>query len=179
MFSSRTYIFIGGLLLILVSITGVGQGEEVYLEPEKFLAEVFGSPLPDPKLLWITKDRKAVTSRIMAHSKGSKRIRYWVDGARSTWILEEIGKVKPITAGFVVDNGRIERVAILIYRESRGWEVRYAFFTDQFIGAMVESDYRLDRSIDGISGATLSVDALTRLSRLALYLAEEINTEGQ
>ena len=87
--------------------------------------------------------------------------------------------MKPITTGFVIDNGQIERVAILIYRESRGWEVRYPFFTDQFIGAVVDGDYRLDRSIDGISGATLSVVALTRLRRLALYLAKEIITESQ
>ena len=155
------------------------KAEEVYLAPEEFLAEVFPNSLPDPEMLWITKDRKEVTSRIMTHSKGPRRIRYWAEGALSAWILEEIGKVKPITTGFVVNNGQIERVAILIYRESRGWEVRYTFFTDQFIGATVDQGYRLDRSIDGISGATLSVEALTRLSRLALYLAEEIDPEGQ
>ena len=113
----------------------------------------------------------------MAHAKGAWRIIYWADESRSAWILEEIGKVKPITTGYVVNRGKIERVAVLIYRESRGWEVRHKFFTDQFIGATVDGDYRLDRGIDGISGATLSVDALTRLGRLALYLAEEINTE--
>lgn len=175
----RTYILSLALLPILGFIGAPGQADEVYLEPENFLAEVFGSPVPEPGVLWITKDRKVVTSRIMAHSKGPRRIRYWVDGSRSAWVLDEIGKVKPITTGFVIDNGQIERVAILIYRESRGWEVRYPFFTDQFIGAVVDGEYRLDRSIDGISGATLSVDALTRLSRLALYLAKEINTESQ
>ena len=113
----------------------------------------------------------------MTHGTGPRRIRYWDDGTRSAWILEEIGKVKPITTGYVVNSGKIERVAVLIYRESRGWEVRHKFFTDQFIGATVDGDYRLDRNIDGISGATLSVDALTRLGRLALYLAEEINAE--
>ena len=46
-------------------------------------------------------------------------------------------------------------------------------------GATVDADYRLDRYIDGISGATLSVDALTRLGRLALYLTEEITAENK
>lgn len=177
--AQRASLLFSTFLVMLGLSGGSLQAEEVYLEPEKFLTEVFGSSLPDPEVLWITKDRKEVKSRIMTHSKGPRRIRYWADGPLSAWILEEIGKVKPITTGFVVNDGKIERVAILIYRESRGWEVRYTFFTDQFVGATVDQDYRLDRSIDGISGATLSVDALTRLGRLALYLAEEIETEGK
>jgi hypothetical protein len=35
---------------------------------------------------------------------------------------------------------------------------------------------RLDRSIDGISGATLSVDALKRQARLALLLTQYTNS---
>ena len=166
-------------LFVLVSPFQEGHAEEVYLEPDTFLAEVFGSSLPDPDVLWITKDRKSVTSRIMTHGKGPRRIRYWADAVQTAWILEEIGKVRPITTGYVVKSGKIERVAVLIYRESRGWEVRHKFFTDQFVGATVDANYRLDRHIDGISGATLSVDALTRLGRLALYLTEEINAENK
>jgi Na+-transporting NADH:ubiquinone oxidoreductase subunit NqrC len=33
---------------------------------------------------------------------------------------------------------------------------------------------RLDRHIDGISGATLSVNAINKLSRLALYLHQQV-----
>jgi hypothetical protein len=59
---------------------------------------------------------------------------------------------------------------VLIFRESRGWEVRHDFFTDQFKGVTLNDDRELDLPIDNISGATLSVRALTRLARLALYL---------
>ena len=84
-------------------------------------------------------------------------------------ILEEIGKVKPITAGFIVEDNRLTEIQILIYRESHGWEVRYPFFTRQFSGLRLDEDMKLDSNIDGISGATLSVGAIERLSRLALY----------
>lgn len=57
-----------------------------------------------------------------------------------------------------------------MFRESRGFEVRYPFFTDQFRGARLREGLDLDREIDGISGATLSVRALTKLARLALLL---------
>ncbi len=151
-----------------------GKADQVYLEPEQFLTEVFGDAKPDPKILWITKDLRAVTTKIMTHNKGPRRIRYWTKGSQSAWILEEIGKVKPITTGIVINDGRIERVSVLIYRESRGWEVRHSFFTDQFLEARLVENYQLSTSIDGISGATLSVSALTRLAQLALYLHEQI-----
>ena len=165
-------------IFILFSVVGVsstpGNADQVYLEPEQFLTEVFGDAKPDPKILWITKDLRVITTKIMTHSKGPRRIRYWAQGSQSAWILEEIGKVKPITTGIVINDGRIERVSVLIYRESRGWEVRHSFFTDQFLGARLVENYQLSSSIDGISGATLSVSALTRLAQLALYLHEQI-----
>jgi uncharacterized protein with FMN-binding domain len=84
--------------------------------------------------------------------------------------LEEIGKEQPITTGIVVEDGKIDQVKVLVFRESRGFEVRYPFFTDQFRGATLREGLDLDREIDGISGATLSVRALTKLARLALLL---------
>jgi len=97
------------------------------------------------------------------------RQRYWAAGNKTAWILEETGKEEPITAGFVVQNGGIEQARVLVYRESRGAEIRSPAFLEQYQGAGLTSDERLDRSIDGISGATLSVRAMERMSRLALY----------
>ena len=167
-------IFIVTLFFVLCIFNTPGNADQVYLEPEQFLTEVFGDAKPDPKILWITKDLRVITTKIMTHSKGPRRIRYWAQGSQSAWILEEIGKVKPITTGIVINDGRIERVSVLIYRESRGWEVRHSFFTNQFLGARLVENYQLSSSVDGISGATLSVSALTRLAQLALYLHEQI-----
>ena len=69
----------------------------------------------------------------------------------------------------------ILEVKVLIFRESRGWEVKYPFFTDQFKGATLVSDNNLDRKIDGITGATLSVNALTKLGRIALLLHKHLD----
>ena len=59
---------------------------------------------------------------------------------------------------------------MLTYRENRGGEVATPAFTDQFSHAMLADNGELDVHIDGISGATLSVQALTRLANMALYL---------
>jgi hypothetical protein len=166
----KTLLRIAALLLPLVSAPA--PAADVYLAPEKFLSETFDGSVPKPSVLWIAGDTRAAVERILGHSAVALRIRYWQHGARSAWILEEIGKTEPITTGFVVDRGALARVAVLVYRESRGWEVRYPFFTDQFKGATLTDMNQLDRGIDGIAGATLSVRALTRLARVALLLDE-------
>lgn len=144
--------------------------EEVYLAPEAFLAEAFPGAEPKAAKFWITGAHRGAIEEILGHGLAALRVGYWRAGRRTAWILEEIGKVKPITTGLVVDDGAIARIRVLVYRESRGWEVRHDFFTEQFAGARLEDGLRLDRRIDGISGATLSVRALTNLARLALYL---------
>jgi hypothetical protein len=152
---------------------------EVYLPAETFLGEAFDGNVPTPEVLWITGQTRDAVERILGHRAGAVRVRYWARGTRTAWILEEIGKTLPITTGIVVDQGAIARMAVLIYRESHGWEVRYPFFTGQFKGATLSSTHQLDRNIDGISGATLSVRALTRLARVALLLDAQVRESAR
>jgi hypothetical protein len=58
------------------------------------------------------------------------------------------------------------------FRESRGWEIRYPFFTRQFSQLRLTNTGALSHGIDGISGATLSVKAATRSAKFALMLNE-------
>jgi len=158
------------LLIIVSSLTARGT----YQEPTAFLAETFKVEVPKAKVIWLTGDIRKKVTEILQHKPSRLRIRYWLKEQRSVWILEEIGKEKPITAGIVINNNKIERVKVLIFRESRGDEIRHDFFVGQFKQAKLNNDAQLDRDIDGISGATLSVRALTKLSRLALYLSSQI-----
>ena len=143
---------------------------DIYQEPDVFLHETFGGEIPKAEKLWIKKELKQQIRSIMEHDLNVVRLRYWGQGQRTAWILEEIGKERLITVGIVINKGKIERVKVLVFRESRGWEIRYPFFTDQFKDAALSQNNKLDRNIDGISGATLSVKAMTKLTRLALLL---------
>ncbi len=67
---------------------------------------------------------------------------------------------------------------MLEFRESRGWEVRYPFFTRQFEDARLNGKDRLDRDIDSITGATLSVHAVTRVARVALIMHDTVAAPG-
>ncbi len=159
------------LLAPLAAVPTAASGVEP--EVERFLGAEFGGDIPPPAQLWLVGERRQEAARILGHPYATRRVRYWQRDARRVFVLEEIGKEMPITAGFVVAGGRLKRVAILIYRESRGGEVRRGSFTRQFEDAALDERSFLDRRIDGISGATLSVGAIERLARLALWLAGE------
>jgi FMN-binding protein len=164
-------------IFILLITSSLAYTKGVYLEPDEFLSQVFNNKPPKADKIWIKKEIKEEIHKILGHDLNSIRIRYWNDGNKTAWILEEIGRDKPITVGLVVKQKKIERINILIFRESRGWEVKYPFFTDQFKESMLVENNNLDRKIDGISGATLSVNAVTKLARLALYLDTQVNKQ--
>lgn len=156
------------VLLLLLGTTAQARG--VYQEPQQFLAGAFEGRVPAAQVLWLTGDLRREAARILGHGLGALRVRYWVHAGRSAWILDEIGKEQPITVGVVVQRGALEQIKVLVFRESRGDEVRHPAFTGQFAGARLTGAQQLDRTIDGITGATLSVRAVSRLARLALYL---------
>jgi FMN-binding domain len=151
------------------------HAESIYQEPPDFIAETFRDESPETSVLWINNNIRKEAQTILGRDLRPLRIRYWQKGERTAWILDEIGKDLPITTGVVIESGAIKSIKVLVFRESRGWEVRYPFFTDQFNGARIDAKNRLDKQIDNISGATLSVNALKRQAQLALLLSTYIN----
>ncbi|GGI71243.1 FMN-binding protein [Shewanella gelidii] len=142
----------------------------VYQTKSDFVSTAFAGESPKPKVLWINGEIKPSIEAILAHKFNKLRLKYWQQADESVWIMNEIGKESPITVGIHVKQGKIAKTKVLEYRETRGGEVRHDFFTNQFIDAQLQADHQLDKHIDGITGATLSVRALTKLSRIALYL---------
>lgn len=165
-------IFITASLLFF-SVAGF-SADRVYQTPDSFIDQAFAGQAPKPQVLWLTGDIRNTATDILGHAPHVLRVRYWLAKKRSVWILEEIGKEKPITAGFIVQDNQLEKVKVLIFRESRGWEVERDAFAQQYQGASLTGELQLNRYIDGISGATLSVNAINKLSRLALYLHQQI-----
>lgn len=164
------------LLAILVFATHL-SAKGVYQTPEEFLSKTFGT-VPSSERVTIKGDLSESIKDILGHRYKKIRIPYWQDGCRSAWILEEIGKERYITTGFVVNSQGLEKVKVLTFRESRGWEVKHDFFGDQFINAKLTKKNRLDKNIDNISGATMSVDAVTNISRMALLLHNHITEDS-
>ena len=160
--------------ILSVTVIGITYARGIYQEPEEFLNEMFKDNPPSAHKLWIKKELAQQINEILGHDLGVLRLSYWKSNDRTVWILDEIGKDQPITTGIVIRDNQIELIRVLIFRETRGWEVRYPFFTDQFNSSMLVNGVELDVEIDGISGATLSVNAMTKMAKLALLFHKQV-----
>jgi Na+-translocating ferredoxin:NAD+ oxidoreductase RnfG subunit len=88
-------------------------------------------------------------------------------------IADEVGKYRPIT--FMVGTEpdlRVRGVEVLVYRESRGSEVRRSRFLRQYRGKDGGDPIRTNRDIINVAGATLSVHALNHGVKRALLALE-------
>jgi len=159
-------------LLLLLMLPVLATAASVYETQAGFLERAFSGSPPEAKVIWLSGDRKETVSDILGHNYPALRLRYWCATGRSAWVVEEIGKELPITVGVIIDTDYIKSLRVLTYRENRGEEVVTPAFTDQFIDAKRDGD-ALSKNIDGISGATLSVQALTRLATMTLFLHAE------
>lgn len=174
-FSLFIKISIACISAVLISFSSHSFAKGVYQQSDDFISEAFNQQTPEPQIIWIKGELRNQIEKILQHKYKGKRLRYWKKANRSVWVLEEIGKKKPITVGIIIDDNKISQLKVLAFRETRGWEVRYPFFTKQFNQLSLQEDNKLNKSIDGISGATLSVRALKKLARIALLL----NTKTQ
>jgi len=167
------------IILTLLSLVYASTciAKDVYQTPEVFLSNTF-EIVPESERVTIKGELAKHIKEVLGHRYKKIRVPYWQNGCRSAWILEEIGKERYITTGFVVNGQGLEKVKVLIFRESRGWEVKHDFFSDQFINAQLTEKNKLDKNIDNISGATMSVDAVTNISRMALLLHDHVTKDS-
>lgn len=170
------YLLLSSLSLLSVESRASSMPEEVSQFVQTNLSDN-----AQRKFLWLTGDKKQISSEILSHPYYKIRAPYWQAAdknrsrsAKTLWVLEEIGKEKLITIGVVIEQQKIQAVRILKFRESRGWEVELPSFTKQFEGSQLNDSKQLNQSVDGISGATLSVRAVTNIARLALYLQKTL-----
>jgi hypothetical protein len=166
--SSRILWGCFGLLLL----ANLARADTTYQLPDDFVHEAIpqdaAHPLK-PSVLWLDKAIQDDISKILGHSYPQARLRYWRKDNASVWILEEIGKEYPITAGFIISDNQITRAQVLIYRETRGMEIHLTSFLAQFKGSQLDGD-KLSHKVDGIAGATMSVNAMVKMAQVALLL---------
>ena len=94
-------------------------------------------------------------------------------------ILDNVlGKSLPITylTCFNMD-GQLINAHIVKYREDYGYEVGNKRWLNQFIGLGMNSDFIIGKNIDGISGATISVNSVTRGINRSAIIVEYLLTK--
>ncbi|MDH5640378.1 MAG: FMN-binding protein [Nitrospira sp.] len=89
-------------------------------------------------------------------------------------VQNTIGKHKPMTYMVGIDStGHVSDVELLIFRESRGSEIRQKRFNAQYEGKTANDPVRINRDIINISGATMSVRSMSAGVKRVLVLVDE------
>jgi H+/Na+-translocating ferredoxin:NAD+ oxidoreductase subunit G len=89
-------------------------------------------------------------------------------------VQNTIGKHKPMTYMVGVDGqGSVSDIELLVFRESRGSEIRQKRFNSQYEGKTVLDPVRINKDIINISGATMSVRSMSAGIKRVLVLVDE------
>lgn len=171
------------ICFIFSSVTSHAQtfkpAERVYKKTTDYVKDAFGGTEPEKETLWVIGSLRDDINEVMANMGDTPvRYRYWKKDNKTVWIVESIARTMPITAGVTVNDGIIEDISVLTYRETRGHEVQNRVHRAQYYGAKLTNNNNLDKSIDGISGSTLSVNSMKRMARIALLLHAEVTGEN-
>ena len=141
-------------------VSGALAQRGVYATQAELLSEYLPNAIE--QTLWLQEPERELAESIWQR-KLPLRINYHQQGDTSLWVMREIGKEQPITIGVIIQANKIKAIKVMEYRESRGGEIRHNFFTRQFSQLGLQKDQQqLDKPIDGISGATLSVRAMKK-----------------
>ena len=153
---------------------------EVYLTEEEALKLMFPKSERITKdLLRVSTDKKLVIEERIGWKFPENGFEVFIGetGAKIdgyALIQNTIGKHKPMTYMVGVDNtGHVLNVELLVFRESRGSEVRTKRFNVQYEGKTVLDPVRINKDIINISGATMSVRSMSAGIKRALVLVDE------
>lgn len=177
----RHFLALASLFLIGLFLPTRGEAATVYLTEEEGLRKIMpeADRFEDDRVD-LTVDQLAQVQKLAGRAfreddylfrigkKGDEAVGY-------ATVLEVIGKERPIT--FLIGihpDGEIKGVEVLVYRESRGSEVRNPRFMAQFLRKKVDNPLRLGNDIESISGATLSARAAAYAVKKALAIFEVI-----
>ncbi|MEE2986505.1 MAG: FMN-binding protein [Nitrospinota bacterium] len=177
-FKSKIGLKALGQLLIFLALPTLSVAEEkkfelsIYLTKKQALEIAFpGADSVDREKIWLTDEQRVAIGQITLEKIEDQRITYYAgkkaDKPMGYMVIDHvIGKSFPMTFMVVLNlDGAVRNVEIMVYREPRGWEVKYKSFLSQFFGRNADSDFR---DINSITGATLSVRAMTKGVRKAV-----------
>jgi len=158
----------------------LGQ-EDVYLTPEEAAKLMF--PESDrirKEVLTLTPQQKNEIQDLIGWKFPETSFECFIgetNGKVDGWALIQntIGKHKPMTYMVGINpQGEATNVEVLVYRESRGSEVRTKRFNYQYEGKDIHDPIRINRDIINISGATMSVRSMSAGVKRALVTVDQI-----
>lgn len=173
MTTRRAWIVVAALL----ATHSAWAGEIVHETREQVLARFFAgsAKIGHAKFTLDDADAAAFRERLGYDPPRRDYILYFAEGGDAAgWALidNEMGKHRPMTFAVHVGDGAVREVALMVYREDVGGQVREKPFVRQFAGKTSAEPIRLGADIDGISGATISSRAMCIGVKRALWIVD-------
>lgn len=167
-FSLRSVIRAMLVGISMLGVTSVARAQDVLLTPDQALHEIF------PEVARTSVEHKVLDDSLrqrLSQTLGRPIMESAVDVTRVfdaggafrgyAVVTEEIGKYKPITFMVgVTPQLAVRDVAVMVYRESHGGDVKRRRFLDQYRGKTARDPIDANRDIINISGATISVRSM-------------------
>lgn len=159
---------------ILVTGFAAPESESLLAKVHSIIAEEFGQAA-----LTTMQQHRIDRGEIMGKGTPGELVFWTIPTSGDSLALAIVDNVKgkslPITFLVIFNpDATIRRVAIVKYREAIGGEVTQQPWLKQFMGQDRQSNYTVGQSIDGISGATISVYAVTRGVQRLAFLAPKL-----
>lgn len=162
------------VLLILVSYSVYGNVKEDAEEAiEKFTKsnniQFVKYGLDQETKVWIERESKQRFFGLFLY----KWTVFESDTIKNIVLLDNVmGKTQPISFMVMFDvDGKIEYCEIVKYREDHGGQVQDKNWLMQFHGKNYKSSFTVGKDIDGISGATISTNSLSKgIFKLSLLI---------
>ncbi len=160
--------------------------EQVYLTAAQAVDEIFDRPARVDTVRAVLGDaERAALHRRLGYAPPADSVTVYLPRGAGGALLgyavvgEEVGKYRPIT--FLVGatpERKVRGVEVLVYRESRGGEIRRERFLRQYRGKSAEDPLRINRDVLNVAGATLSVGAMNRGVKRVLAVLDLLAARG-
>lgn len=153
--------------------------EERYLTPNEALVKVLPAGAHvDQRMVPVTPEKKKLLERHLGRRLDASAYTFHIGRQAGrvvgyAMILDEIGKHEPITfAVGLTPQLTVHDVAVMVYREKVGSEVKRPRFLQQFRGKTSKDKLTLNQDILPLSGATMSSAAISAGVKRALVLTK-------
>jgi len=167
-------VIAGGGLALTYAMTEKQITQQAAIEETKSNKEAF----PVAKESGNFTARDDLTQKVHNEDKDIQKVyEVKVDGKRVGWVVQVAprGYGGPILFDVGIDpKGEIVGISVISIKETPGLgeNVMGPEFTEQFIGKMVNDNLKVGEDIDGLTGATISSDAMALGVKKALKAAE-------
>lgn len=164
-------LFFTLLILGLLSLSGYGQVAPGKVNSGKLKESIEAVTGSKKSATWNTvplsatlKDSIKKELKLKRTFPDSMHVGRIEQGDSKYYIIPDIAPSKSEKFSYVLyldSNKEIVDIDVLVYRESYGYEIDYPFFRKQFKGMDKAVEIRFNRSIQNISGATISARNIT------------------